>query len=221
MEVQFSDRLEAGRLLADRLAHYANRADALVLALPRGGVAVGFELAQRLSLPLDIIGVRKLGVPGQEELAFGAIASGGVRIVDPDIVGALQLTAEVIERVAAAEQRELERRESAFRSGSERLPVQDRVAVLADDGIATGSTMLSAIAAVRRMGAARIVVAAGVAPASTARELAAQADEVVCLLTPRDFRAVSLFYASFPQLTDEDVRDLLRRAAADKARPAE
>lgn len=221
MEVQFSDRLEAGRLLADRLAHYANRADALVLALPRGGVAVGFELAQRLSLPLDIIGVRKLGVPGQEELAFGAIASGGVRIVDPDIVGALQLTPEVIERVAAAEQRELERRESAFRSGSERLPVQDRVAVLADDGIATGSTMLSAIAAVRRMGAARIVVAAGVAPASTARELAAQADEVVCLLTPRDFRAVSLFYASFPQLTDEDVRDLLRRAAADKARPAE
>jgi predicted phosphoribosyltransferase len=184
-------------------------------------LAVGFELAQRLSLPLDILGVRKLGVPGHEELAFGAIASGGVRILDPDIVESFQLSPEVIERVASAEQRELDRRESAFRSGKDRLAVRDRVVILVDDGIATGSTMRSAIAAVRRMGATRVVVAAGVAPASTARDLAAHADEVVCLLTPRDFRAVSLFYASFPQLSDEDVHELLRRAADRKARPGE
>jgi predicted phosphoribosyltransferase len=210
--MQFADRQEAGRLLADRLAKYANRADTLVLALPRGGVPVGYELAQRLSLPLDIIGVRKLGVPGQEELAFGAIASGGVRILDDEIVDALQLSPEIIEQVAAAEQRELDRRESAFRSGGTRQEVRDRTVILVDDGIATGSTMLSAIAAVRQMGATRIVVVAGVAPASTAQELASHADEVICLITPRDFRAVSLFYASFPQLTDEDVRALLRRA---------
>jgi predicted phosphoribosyltransferase len=210
--MQFADRQEAGRLLADRLAKYANRADTLVLALPRGGVPVGYELAQRLSLPLDIIGVRKLGVPGQEELAFGAIASGGVRILDDEIVDALQLSPEIIEQVAAAEQRELDRRESAFRSGGTRQDVRDRTIILVDDGIATGSTMLSAIAAVRQMGATRIVVVAGVAPASTAQELASHADEVICLITPRDFRAVSLFYASFPQLTDEDVRALLRRA---------
>jgi putative phosphoribosyl transferase len=221
VNAQFSGRMEAGRLLADRLANYANRADALVLALPRGGVAVGLELAQRLSLPLDILSVRKLGVPEHEELAFGAIASGGVRILDSDIVESFQLSPEVIERVAAAEQRELDRRESAFRSGKDRLAVRDRVVILVDDGIATGSTMRSAIAAVRGMGSARVVVAAGVAPASTARELGAHADEVVCLLTPRDFRAVSLFYASFPQLSDEDVRELLRRAGGRQVRPGE
>jgi putative phosphoribosyl transferase len=210
--MQFSDRLEAGRLLADKLAHYANRADTLVLALPRGGVAVGFELARRLSLPLDILVVRKLGVPGREELAFGAIAGGGVRILDQEIVQAFDLSPEIIEQVTAAEQRELDRRESAFRAGGNRLRVRDRVVILVDDGIATGSTMLSAIAAVRQMGAARIVVAAGVAPASTSLQLGSKADEVVCLLTPRDFRAVSLFYSNFPQLTDEDVRELLHRA---------
>ena len=212
MITQFSDRIEAGRLLADRFAHYANRGDAIVLALPRGGVPVGFELAQRLGLPLDIIGVRKLGVPGYEELAFGAIASGGVRILDPEIVEGFRLTPETIEEVAAEEQRELDRRESVFRAGRGGLPVRDRTVILVDDGIATGSTMFSAIEAVRRMGAARVIVAAGVAPASTARELASRADEVVCLLMPRDFRAVSLFYENFPQLADEDVRNLLQRA---------
>ena len=210
--MQFANRLEAGRLLADKLAHYANRTDVIVLALPRGGVPVGFELAQRLSLPLDIIGVRKLGVPGHEELAFGAISSGGVRILDQEIIQAFGLSPETIEQVATAEQLELDRRESAFRSGSGHLPVRNRIVILVDDGIATGSTMLSAIAAVRRMGAARIVVAAGVAPASTALDLASRADEVVCVLTPREFRAVGLFYSSFPQLTDEDVRDFLHRA---------
>jgi putative phosphoribosyl transferase len=210
--MQFADRLEAGRLLADKLAHYANRTDAVILALPRGGVPVGFELARLLSLPLDVIGVRKLGVPGQEELAFGAIASGGVRILDPEIVEAFGLAPDVIDEVASAEQRELDRRESAFRPDGGLLPVRDRIAILVDDGIATGSTMLSAIAAVRHLGASRVVVAAGVAPASTVRDLGSRADEVVCVFTPRDFRAVSLFYSSFPQLSDEDVRAFLDRA---------
>jgi len=214
--MQFLDRLEAGRLLAEKLTQYANRPDAVVLALPRGGVPVGFELAQRLSLPLDIIGVRKLGAPGQEELAFGAIASGGVRILDPEIIEALGLTPEIIEQVASAEHAELDRREAAFRSGGARVPVQGRTVILVDDGIATGSTMLSAIAAVQRLGASRVVVAAGVAPDSTARALAAQADEVVCLLTPREFRSVSLFYADFPQLTDDDVRALLGQTASSR-----
>jgi putative phosphoribosyl transferase len=210
--MQFADRLEAGQQLADKLAHYANRADAVVLALPRGGVPVGFELARRLSLPLDIIGVRKLGVPGHEELAFGAISSGGVRILDAEIMEAFHLSPEVIEDVTTTEQRELDRRESVFRSGGDRLVVYGRTVILVDDGIATGSTMLSAIAAARRLGAARVVVAAGVAPASTVLELGGRADEVVCVFTPEDFRAVSLFYASFPQLSDEDVRDFLHRA---------
>jgi putative phosphoribosyl transferase len=219
--LQFADRLEAGRLLAKRLASYANKADAVVLALPRGGVEVGFELAQRLSLPLDIIGVRKLGVPGHEELAFGAVASGGARVIDTDIVEAFELSTETIDRVAAAEQRELERRESAFRVGSGPLKLQGQLVILVDDGIATGSTMRSAVAAVRQMGAEHIVVAAGVAPATVARELAAQADEVVCLHTPHDFRAVSIFYTSFPQLTDENVRNFLQRAAQGAVPPPE
>jgi putative phosphoribosyl transferase len=209
----FENRAEAGRLLAEKLQRYARSADAVVLALPRGGVPVGFELARALGLTLDVLLVRKLGVPGQEELAFGAIASGGVRILDADVVQAFSLTAETIHRVQAAEEAELQRRESLFRSGLPPIPVEGRAAILVDDGIATGSTMLAAIEAVKRLGASQVVVAASVAPASTARKLAAAADQVVCLFTPREFRAVSLFYASFPQLTDEDVRNLLRRAS--------
>jgi putative phosphoribosyl transferase len=209
----FADRGEAGRLLAQRLAQYANRADTLILALPRGGVAVGFELAQALGLPLDILGVRKLGVPEQEELAFGAIASGGVRILDAEIIQAFSLSPEAIDAVTAAEKSELVRREGLFRSGRAALAVRDHTVILVDDGIATGSTMLAAIDAVRRLGARRVIVAAGVAPQTTSQELRARADEVVCLFTPREFRAVSLFYDSFPQLTDEDVRDLLDRAS--------
>jgi putative phosphoribosyl transferase len=209
----FTDRGEAGRLLAQRLEHYAHRPDTLVLALPRGGVAVGFELAQGLGLPMDILGVRKLGVPEQEELAFGAIASGGVRILDPEIVEAFSLSPETIERVAGAAKLELERREALFRSGRPPLSVRNCTVILVDDGIATGSTMVAAITAVRGLGAARVVVAAGVAPPSTSRELSSRTDELVCLLTPRDFRAVGVFYDSFPQLTDEDVRDLLDRAS--------
>ena len=220
VSVHFADRTEAGRLLAERLARYANRADTLILALPRGGVAVAFEMAQALSLPLDILGVRKLGVPDREELAFGAVASGGVRILDPEIIQGFSLSPETIDRVVAAEEAELHRRDSAFRAGRAALSIRDRTVILVDDGIATGSTMLAAIAAVRRLGATRIVVAAGVAPVSTSQELTSQADEVVCLFTPPEFRAVSFFYDRFPQLTDEDVRDLLGRANQRQAPPA-
>lgn len=213
MSAEFVDRGEVGRLLAQRLSRYDRREDTLVLALPRGGVAVGFVLTQALELPLDILGVRKLGVPEQEELAFGAIASGGVRILDPEVIQAFSLSPETIDRVAAAEQSELDRRESLFRSGRAALSIRDRRVILVDDGIATGSTMLAAIEAARRLGAARVVVAAGVAPVSTSRHLNLLADEVVCLLTPRDFRAVSLFFDSFPQLKDDDVRQLLDRAS--------
>jgi putative phosphoribosyl transferase len=208
----FADRAEAGRLLAQRLARHADGADTLILALPRGGVAVAFELAQALRLPLDILGVRKLGVPDHEELAFGAIAGGGVRILDPEVIQGYSLSPETIGRVVGTEESELDRRESAFRSGRAPLSIRDHTVILVDDGIATGSTMLAAIAAARQLGATRIVVAAGVAPISTSLELASRADEVVCLLTPREFRAVSLFYDSFPQLTDEDVRNFLHRA---------
>ncbi len=210
---RFADRSEAGRLLARSLAQYANRPDAILLALPRGGVAVAYELAQALRLPLDVLLARKLGVPDYEELAFGAIAGGGVRILDPDIIEACALSPQVIDSVVAAEELELDRRACAYRTGRAPLSVRNRTAILVDDGIATGSTMRAAIAAARKLGATRVVVAAGVAPLSTSLELNSEADEVVCLLTPREFRAVGLFYEYFPQLTDDDVRTLLHRAS--------
>ena len=213
MSGRFADRAEAGRLLSRKLAGYANRPDALLLALPRGGVAVAFEMAQALCLPLDVLLVRKLGVPGYEELAFGAIASAGVRILDPDIIEAFALSPQAIDRVVAAEESELIRRESAFRAGRAALSVQDRTAILVDDGIATGSTMRAAITSARRLGATRIVVAAGAVPLSTSLLLNSEADEVVCLLTPREFRSVGLFYDNFPQLTDDQVQDFLQRAS--------
>lgn len=220
MSAYFADRAEAGRLLARRLAHYATRPDVVVLALPRGGVAVASEIAQALHAPLDVLLVRKLGVPGHEELAFGAIASGGVRILDPDIMEALALSPEAMDRVIAKEQLEMDQRETAFRAGRPPLPVQGRTVILVDDGIATGSTMRAAISAARRLGAARIVVAAGVAPLSTSLVLSSEADEVVCPFTPREFRSVSLFYENFPQLTDDDVRRFLHRATKPPAQNA-
>ena len=213
MSGRFADRAEAGRLLSRKLAGYANRPDAILLALPRGGVAVAFEMAQALCLPLDVLLVRKLGVPGYEELAFGAIASAGVRILDPDIIEAFALSPQAIDRVVAAEESELIRRESAFRAGRAALPVRDRTVILVDDGIATGSTMRAAIASARRLGATRIVVAAGAVPLSTSLLLNSEVDEVVCLLTPREFRSVGLFYDNFPQLTDDQVQDFLQRAS--------
>jgi putative phosphoribosyl transferase len=211
MRVQFRDREEAGRLLADRLAAYRNRTDVIVLGLPRGGVAVGCEIAEALAAPLDVFLVRKLGVPGFEELAMGAIAMGGEQVLDPDVVEELDITGIAVRQVAAIEKRELERRELVYRGSLPPLNVRDKVVILADDGIATGATIRVAIAALQKMHPARIVVAAGVAPLSTYLMLGTEADEIVSLLTPREFRAVGDFYAEFPQLTDEEVCKLLNR----------
>jgi putative phosphoribosyl transferase len=211
-----SDRREAGRLLAEKLTAYAGRPEVIVLGLARGGVEVACEIAQALRLPLDVFLVRKLGVPGYEELAMGAISSGEVQVIDPDVVESFGLSQAEIDRVIKAERRELERREQVYREGR-RLDLQGRTVILVDDGIATGSTMRAAIAAVRESGAARVVVAVGVAPLSTYLILASEADEVVCLMTPRDFWAVGQFYDDFPQLTDEDVRNLLAEATEEAA----
>jgi putative phosphoribosyl transferase len=211
-----SDRREAGRLLAEKLTAYAGRPEVIVLGLARGGVEVASEIAQALRLPLDVFLVRKLGVPGYEELAMGAISSGEVQVIDPDVVESFGLSQAEIDRVIKAERRELERREQVYREGR-RLDLQGRTVILVDDGIATGSTMRAAIAAVRESGVARVVVAVGVAPLSTYLILASEADEVVCLMTPRDFWAVGQFYDDFPQLTDEDVRNLLVEATEEAA----
>jgi len=208
----FRDRVEAGDVLAARLGHYAGRDDVLVLALPRGGVPVGARVARALRAPLDVFVVRKLGVPGHEELAMGAIASGGVRVRNEEVIRKLRVDEATIQRVAEAEERELARRERSYRE--QRLPpdLGDRVVVLVDDGLATGSTMRAAVAAAGRLGPARVVVAVPTAPGSTCEQLRREADEVVCATTPRPFRAVGYSYRSFPQTTDEEVRELLRAA---------
>jgi predicted phosphoribosyltransferase len=210
----FRDRSDAGRVLADKLAHYADHRDVLVLALPRGGVPVAYEVARALHAPLDVFLVRKLGVPGREELAMGAIASGGVRVLNEDVVRALDLPDDVIETAAAAEQRELARREQAYRDNLPPVDVRGRTVILVDDGLATGSTMRAAIAALRRQHPARIVVAVPVGAQEICDELRAEADEVVCACTPEPFYAVGLWYSDFSQTTDEEVRELLRQAAA-------
>jgi putative phosphoribosyl transferase len=208
----FRDRVEAGDVLAGRLGHYAGRADVLVLALPRGGVPVAARVARALDAPLDVFVVRKLGVPGHEELAMGAIASGGVRVHNQEVVRRLRLADADLERVVEAEERELARRERSYREGRPPPALAGRVAILVDDGLATGSTMRAAVAAARRLGPARVVVAVPTAPASTCERLRSEADEVVCVSTPRPFRAVGYSYRAFPQTSDEEVRELLRAA---------
>jgi predicted phosphoribosyltransferase len=208
----FHDRTAAGRLLADKLAGYAQRPDLLVLALPRGGVPVAFEVARRLGASLDVFVVRKLGVPGQDELAMGAIASGNVRVLNDDVVGYLNIPPDVIEAVAARESQELERRERFYRSGRPLPEIAGRIVILVDDGLATGSTMRAAIKAVRRLEPARIVVAVPVAPPSTCTELGLEVDEVVCLLTPEPFDSVGRWYRNFTQTTDREVQQLLEKA---------
>jgi putative phosphoribosyl transferase len=206
---QLQNREQAGELLAERLAKYAGRDDVLILALPRGGVPIAHEIAKRLQAPMDIFVVRKLGVPGFEELAMGAIAMGGAEYIDENVVESFHISRDVIDGVVHAERSEMERREQAYRGARGPIDVRGRVVILVDDGIATGSTIRVAIAALRRLGPARVIVATGVAPASTAKMLAAEADEFVALLTPEDFRAVGQFYESFPQLSDEDVRAVM------------
>ena len=211
--MRFRDRMEAGQMLAERLAKYANRTDVLVLALPRGGVPVGYEVAQALNAPLDVFVVRKLGVPGHEELAMGAIASGGVRVLNGSVVEGLRIPDDVIDAVAGQELRELERRERAYRDDRPPPDVQGRTIILVDDGIATGSTMRAAVKALRQLKVGRIVVAAPTAALSTVREMRPDVDEFVAVMTPADFAGVGQWYEDFSQTTDEDVRALLDKAS--------
>lgn len=216
----FKDRYEAGRFLASKLMSYANRPDVVVLALPRGGVPVGYEVARALNVPLDIFVVRKLGVPGRPELAMGAIASGGVRVLNEDVVSALGIPQQLIDAVTAKEEQELERREREYRDGRPPLDVRGRTVILVDDGLATGSSMRVAAEALRAKHPAQIVVAVPVAAASTCRAVASEVDQVVCAVTPEPFWAVGQWYKDFRQTTDEEVRDLLRRAALPAQRAA-
>jgi putative phosphoribosyl transferase len=213
----FTDRVEAGRFLASKLREYTDHPEVLVLALPRGGVPVAFEVARALRAPLDVFLVRKLGVPGHPELAMGAIASGGVRVLNEDVVGALGISRDVIEAVAAVEEQELERRERIYRGGRPPPDVRGRTVILVDDGLATGSTMRAAVAALRQHGPDRIVVAVPVGAPDTCEEFRSEADDVVCARTPEPFYAVGLWYGDFSQTTDEEVHDLLDRAAEELA----
>lgn len=215
----FRDRRDAGRQLAALLAAYAGRPDTIVLALPRGGVPVGFEVARALGAPLDVFLVRKLGMPGREELALGALASGGVRVLNEGLVRELAIPEEVIDAIAAAEARELVRREAAYRDDRPPPAIGGRTVILTDDGLATGATMRAAVAALRRQGPAAIVVAVPVAAPATCEAFRAIVEEVVCLVLPEPFEAVGYWYADFSQTTDEEVRDLLARAAAEPAAP--
>jgi predicted phosphoribosyltransferase len=210
----FRDRTEAGRLLAQKLREYANRDDVVVLALPRGGVPVAYEVANTLNVPLDIFLVRKLGLPGNEELAMGAIASGGVRVLNEEVVRALNIPDEIVDEVAEKEERELERREREYRGGRPPVDVRGRTAILIDDGLATGSSMRAAALALRNNQPAQIVVAVPVGAPSTCAEFESEVDKVVCAVTPEPFWGVGQWYRDFSQTSDEEVRDLLRRAAS-------
>lgn len=207
--MRFRDRAHAGRELARLLARYAHRPDVLVLGLPRGGMPVAAEVARALGVPFDVFLVRKLGVPGHEELAFGAIAQGGVQVVNDALIAELGLPPSAVERVAARERAELERRDALYRGGRPFPVIRDRVVVLIDDGLATGATMEAAVTALRRLHPARVVVAAPVGARETCDRLSGIGDEVVCAATPAPFDAVGLWYEDFSQTTDDEVRALL------------
>src|SRR3984893_6956590 len=208
---RFRNRTDAGRQLAEKLAAYANRPGVLVLALPRGGAPVGFELARALGAPLDVFLVRKLGVPGYEELAMGAVATGGVRVLNDEIVRGLGISEHQIDAVVARELQELARRERLYRGDRPPPYIPGRTAILVDDGLATGATMRAAIEALRRQQPARTVVAVPTASADTCEALKAEADDVICAMTPEPFFAVGHWYEDFTQTTDDEVRKLLAR----------
>jgi predicted phosphoribosyltransferase len=208
----FRNRSEAGGLLAAKLAHYANREDVLVLALPRGGVPVAYEVARALRAPMDVFVVRKLGIPGYEELAMGAVATGGVRVLNEQVVRALGIPNRIIDAVTAREQQELARREGLYRGDRPLLEVRGKSVILVDDGLATGATMKAAVAALREQQPARIVVAIPIASRDTCEQLRAEVDHVVCAVTPEPFQAVGLWYEDFSQTTDGEVSDLLARS---------
>jgi predicted phosphoribosyltransferase len=213
MAAYYRDRTDAGRQLAAELAVYANRPDVVVLALPRGGVPVAFEVASALRAPLDVFIVRKLGLPGHEEFAMGAIASGGVRVLDDDAIRVFDVSQAVIEDVTAAEQRELERRERQYRGDRPPPEVAGRAVILVDDGLASGSTMRAAVEALRQESAARVIVAVPVAPPETCDAIRDIVDDIVCVRTPEPFHAVGRWYQDFSQTSDDEVRSLLDEAA--------
>jgi len=208
----FNDRQEAGVALAALLQGYARRNDAVVLALPRGGVPVAYEVASALQLPLDVFTVRKLGVPGHPELAMGAIASGGVQVLNEEVLAWYRPSADTLEAVARAEMRELERRERLYREGRPLMLVEGRTVILVDDGLATGSTMRAAVQAVRQLHAGEVIVAAPVGAPDTCRAMREVADDVVCALTPDHFTAVGAWYVDFSETTDDEVRRLMAMA---------
>lgn len=211
--MQFADRIEAGRLLAKKLHAYANRPDVVVLALPRGGVPVAYEVAHALDAPLDVFLVRKLGVPGHEELAMGAIATGNVRVLNEDLVKHLRIADDLIDQVVARERRELARRENLYRGASIPLSVSGRTVIVVDDGLATGFTMRAAVKALKRLGPAKIIVAAPVAARETCESFKAEVDSTcVCVMSPEPFDGVGLWYRDFSQTTDEEVCLLLKHA---------
>ena len=209
MRTQFRDRTEAGELLAEQLVAYANKPDVIVLALPRGGVPVGAQVAKKLNVPLDVFVVRKLGVPGHPELAMGAIATGGVRVFNGDVVNLLRIPDEVINAVTAEEFRELQRRERSYRDDLPPPEVEGKMVIIVDDGIATGSTMFAAIAALRQSNASRIIVATPTIALTTYDYLRKHADEVVAVIVPEEFHGVGQWYEDFSQTTDEEVHQLL------------
>ncbi len=216
----FRDRVDAGSKLAKRLSNHANRSGVIVLGIPRGGVPVAFEVASALNAPLDVFLSRKLGVPGQEELAFGAIATGGVRILDHELIEAVGISEDAIQRITETVQKELERRSRVYRGDRPPLNVEGQTVILVDDGIATGSSMRAAVRALRQMKPASIVVAVPVAPPSAKHLLRGEADEFICLESPDLFFAIGQFYEDFSQLTDEDVTRLLDRAQQLSAKKA-
>lgn len=209
----YKNRKAAGQILAKELAAYANRQDVLVLALPRGGVPVAFEVAKALNAPLDVFVVRKLGVPEQQELAMGAIASGGVRVLNENIVRSLGISEAAINQVVAKEQQELERRERLYRGVRPVPTLHERTVILVDDGLATGATMRAAVVALQQQKPAKIIVAVPVSASETCQEFQSKVDEVVCAATPNPFYSVGLWYEDFPQTTDEEVRVLLELGA--------
>jgi putative phosphoribosyl transferase len=219
MAERFQNRHDAGRQLATRLVSYAGRDDVLVLGLPRGGVPVAFEIAIALDVALDVFIVRKLGLPGHEEFGIGAIASGDVRVVDEAVLRTYDVGPETLERITARERLELERREQLYRDDRPFPAIEDRIVILVDDGLATGSTMRAAIAALRRKRPSRIIVAVPVGARETCAAMARLVEEVVCLETPDPFYAVGLWYDDFEQTEDAEVHELLERAAMRSARP--
>jgi putative phosphoribosyl transferase len=209
MEICYHDRTEAGRVLASMLTTYANRRDVLILALPRGGVPVAYEVARALHIPLDVFLVRKLGVPGHEELAMGAIAMGGIRVINEDVIHSLHIPPHVVDVVAFKEERELERRKRLYRDDRALPVVRDQTVILIDDGLATGATMRAAVHALRVQGPAKIVVAVPVAAYATYLQFLAEVDELVCAQTPEIFYGVGWWYEDFSQTSDQEVRELL------------